>query len=251
MTDEAEISVIIPTLGEEATLEACLERLRATGVEECLVVDGGSGDATVEVASRYATHVLVVQDGRGVQCNAGAAQATGRILCFLHADTTLPDDWRTQILDVIDHRGCVAGAFRFGLAGDRWTWRIIEAGANLRSRWLGLPYGDQALFVRRDVFAAMGGFRPLPFMEDVDWVRRLRRYGPLGLARGRVRTSPRRWERDGVVGTTLRNNIVLLGYFLGIDLSTLHRWHFRPGSGRATPPLRSSEAASDERPSPS
>jgi rSAM/selenodomain-associated transferase 2 len=245
---EAEISVIIPTLGEEAALEACLKGLFATGVEECLVVDGGSGDATVKVASRYATHVLVAQGGRALQFSAGAAQATGRILCFLHADTTMPADWREQVLEVIDLRGCVAGAFRLGLEGDRWAWRVIEAGANLRSRWLGLPYGDQALFVRTDVFTAMGGFRPLPFMEDVEWVIRLRRFGPLGLTRGRVTTSPRRWEREGIIRTTLRNNLALLGYFIGVEPSTLHQWYFRPRSGHATQPTTDPEGASDERP---
>lgn len=234
-----DVSIIIPTLSEEATLEACLERLRASGVEECLVVDGGSGDATVAVAARYATQVLVVQGGRPAQCNAGAARAQGRILCFLHADTTLPADWRAQVLDVIDSRGRVAGAFRLGLEGDRWAWRLIEAGANLRSRWLGLPYGDQAIFVRRDIFAALGGFRPLPFMEDVDFVLRLRRHGSVGLAPGQVKTSPRRWEQEGAFATTLRNNLVLLGYLLGVNPATLHRWYARP-RGHHAPPLPTS-----------
>ena len=237
-----DVSIIIPTLSEEATLEACLERLRASGVEECLVVDGGSGDATVAVAARYATQVLVVQGGRPAQCNAGAARAKGRILCFLHADTTLPADWRAQVLDVIDSRGGAAGAFRLGLEGGRRAWRIIEAGANLRSRWLGLPYGDQAIFVRRDVFAALGGFRPLPFMEDVDFVLRLRRHGFVGIAPGQVKTSTRRWEQEGVFATTLRNNLVLLGYLLGVNPATLHRWYTRPRGNHAPPPPTSPEA---------
>ncbi|MFQ6672430.1 MAG: hypothetical protein ACE5KY_03950, partial [Candidatus Tectimicrobiota bacterium] len=140
-----------------------------------------------------------------------------------------------------------AGAFRLGLEGDRRAWRRIEAGANWRSRILGLPYGDQALFVRREVFEALGGFRPLPFMEDVDFVQRLRRYGGVRLTQGQVLTSPRRWEQEGVVATTVRNNLVLLGYFLGLDLEALHRWYVRPRGGTTLPPPKSPEVPSEER----
>lgn len=222
---EIAVSVIIPTLNEEESLIACLKRLRGTGIEECIVVDGGSSDATKELALSFGARTLTTPGGRAVQCNAGAALARGRVLCFLHADTRLPTEWRTQILDVIDRQGHSGGAFRFGLKGARPAWRIIEAGVNWRSRWLKLPYGDQALFVRREVFASLGGFKPMPFMEDVDFVFRLKRVGSLGLAPSRVETSPRKWERDGVLSTTFRNFSVLTGYVLGIRPSVLYGWY--------------------------
>lgn len=223
------ISVIIPTLNEERALDNCLERLKAVGVEELLVADGASSDATQEVARSHGARLVVVRGGRAQQCNAGAAQARGRIFCFLHSDTHLPPGWQSQLLDVIDAQGLAGGAFRFGLRGERRAWRVIEWGVNLRSRWLGLPYGDQALFVRREVFEELGGFKPMPFMEDVDFVIRLKRHGSLGLAFGRAVTSPRRWEEKGLFSTTIRNYIALTGYLLGISPSRLYRWYFKSG----------------------
>jgi rSAM/selenodomain-associated transferase 2 len=221
------ISVIIPTLNEEATLAQCLEMIIRTGVEECIVADGGSSDDTNKVALSYDVNFLIAVGGRSAQCNAGAAQARGRILCFLHADTKLPEDWKCQVHQVIDDQGCLGGAFRFGLEGDRLAWRIIEAGVNWRSRWLGLPYGDQAIFVRHDVFSSLGGFKFMPFMEDVDFVFRLKKCGPIGLAHGRAITSPRRWKEEGLFSTTLRNYVALLGYAIGIRPTTLYRWYVR------------------------
>lgn len=220
-----EISVIIPTLNEKETLGPCLDMLNRTGAEECIVVDGGSCDGTERIAASRSAQFLIASGGKGAQCNAGAGRARGRIFCFLHADTKLPEGWCGQIIDVIRSRGCLGGAFRFGLKGERPAWRLIEAGVNWRSSKLRLPYGDQAIFVRREVFVAMGGFKTMPFMEDVDFVLRLRRMGPLGIASGQVLTSPRRWEQGGVLATTLRNNLVLLGFNLGIDPQTLYRWY--------------------------
>lgn len=220
------ISVIIPTLNEERALAKCLERLKAVWVEEFIVADGASSDATQEVARAHQASLVVARGGRAEQCNAGAARARGRILCFLHSDTHLPPGWQSQVLEVIDARGRAWGSFRFGLRGERPAWRFIELGVNLRSRWLGLPYGDQALFVRREVFEELGGFKPMPFMEDVDLVLRLKKLGSMGLASGRALTSPRRWEEKGVFATTMRNYLALAGYLLGISPSRLYRWYF-------------------------
>lgn len=228
-----EISVIIPTLNEKETLGPCIDMLNSSGVEECIVVDGGSRDGTEEIAVSHSAQFIIAPGGKGAQCNAGASRARGKIYCFLHADTKLPADWRGQIIDVIHARGCAWGAFRFGLKGKRPAWRLIEAGVNWRSSSLRLPYGDQAIFVRREVFDAIGGFKTMPFMEDVDFVFRLRQTGPMGIAYGQVLTSPRRWEQDGVLATTFRNYLVLLGFILGIDPKTLYRW-YSSSDGRTT-----------------
>jgi rSAM/selenodomain-associated transferase 2 len=247
MSDIA-VSVIIPTLNEEESLVSCLGRLRETGVEECIVVDGGSRDATKEVALSHNVNFLITPGGRAAQSNAGAALARGRILCFLHADTRLPLGWHSQILDVVEVQGRAGGAFRFGLRGDRPVWRIIEAGVNWRSKWLGLPYGDQALFVRREVFASLSGFKHMPFMEDVDFVFRLKRLGSLGLAPGRAETSPRKWEKEGALSTTLGNYSALLGYILGIKPSTLYRWYARSRTSEVPKEKKASEGVELERP---
>lgn len=161
--------------------------------------------------------------GRASQMNAGAAVATGKWLLFLHADTRLAQDWESVIERANRATGVVGGSFRFALDSGDWRARLIEFGVRLRVALFGLPYGDQALFARRDVFDAMGGYRDLPLMEDVDLVQRLKRRGRLLHANVPARTSPRRWERDGWVRRSARNVWLILRYFAGASPATLAR----------------------------
>ena len=194
------VSVVIPTRGDAALLAGLLDDLApAAGVETIVSRAGSLAPAEAALrASRPDVRWVDGPAGRGRQLNAGAAAAQGQWLWFVHADCRLPAGW----LDLFRQLDAavppvVGGSFAFRLDSPAWQARVLERGVALRVRWLGLPYGDQGLFVRRAVFAAMGGFLPLPLMEDVEFVRRLTRRGPVRHLTQQVTTSARRWERDG------------------------------------------------------
>lgn len=216
------ISVVIPTLNEEDVIEETLGRVINTPGVEVIVSDGGSSDWTVEIAQKQARVVSSVC-GRGCQMNSGASKASGEILLFLHADTGLPDGWVGKITAAMADERVVGGAFSLSIDSDKLSHKIIAAAANLRSRFLGLPYGDQGIFVRRTVFEKIGGFKDIPIMEDVELMRRLKRTGKIVLLKDKVTTSARRWEKEGAVYTTLRNWILLSLYFLGVRPERLYR----------------------------
>jgi hypothetical protein len=148
--------------------------------------------------------------------NAGAAVAGGRWILFLHADSELPADWHTVIADLEPRADIVAGAFRLTLDSADWRARLIEAGVRLRVALLGLPYGDQALFVRRHVFARLGGYRDLPLMEDIEFVRRVSKAGRVVHSRAAVLTSARRWERDGWMRRSVHPQVQLFEFDLRV-----------------------------------
>lgn len=209
------ISVIIPVLNEEKVIERNLIDLNKNLITETIVSDGGSSDATVVIASRFAK-VVHSNPGRGTQMDLGAKAATSDILLFLHADTILPDQWRDRILSSMANEDVVGGAFSLSIDSDRLSRRIIAAVANLRSRFLKLPYGDQGIFVRRSVFEKLGGFKDIPVMEDVDLMRRLKKSGKVVILGDKVKTSARRWEREGVLYSTARNLLMLTLYYIGV-----------------------------------
>lgn len=192
-------SIIVPTLDEAAGLGPTLRALAPLLQRgaELIVVDGGSQDSTPEVARAQGARVLHAPRGRARQMNAGAAQAGGAVLLFLHADTYLPTDadrWVAQAIAA----GALWGRFDVRISGTAWMLRVVARLINLRSRWSGIATGDQALFVRRDVFEQLGGFADLPLMEDIEICQRLRRLGRPACLRAPVVTSGRRWERHGV-----------------------------------------------------
>ena len=221
------ISVVIPALNEAANLPATLAAI-GEEASEVLVVDGGSADATVEVARRAGAAVLAAPRGRGRQLAAGADAATGDVLLFCHADCRLPAGWAHAVRAALAAgRDVVGGAFRLGIESPRPSLALVAASANVRSRLTGHPYGDQALFVRAEAYRAVGGFAPLPIMEDIDLCRRLWRVGRLVQLDLSVRVSARRWEREGTLYATLRNAALAGLFYLGVDPARLARW-YRP-----------------------
>lgn len=222
------LSVVIPTLDEAGTLAQTLASLTGVNDLEVLVADGGSTDATCEIARRLDAQVVTVPKGRGRQMNAGAALASGEVLLFLHADTTLPENFQEHVWSTLD-RGAVAGAFALRIRDDRAGLRWIEWGVNLRSRYLQMPYGDQGIFLRSADFYRSGGFPNWPLMEDYELCRRLRRQGRILLAPASVQTSPRRWRKLGLCRTTLRNQLCVAAFRLGVPPERLARWYASAG----------------------
>lgn len=147
--------------------------------------------------------------------NAGAAAATGDVLLFLHADTRLPKDPFAHVRDALADSGVAGGAFHLAIDGAGWFYGFTARNANIRSKLVGAPYGDQAFFVRKSAFDALGGYRNLPYCEDLDFIRRLRSQGRVVIAPASVSTSARRWVRHGRVKVTLRNGILFFKYWLG------------------------------------
>ncbi len=239
------ISVVIPMLNEEGGIAAALVSARSPSTLEVIAVDGGSGDASMELARGHGAAVLTAPAGRARQMNAGAAAARGDILLFLHADTRLPAAFDAHVQRILCSPGAVAGAFLLGIDSPRRSLRLVERAANWRSRKLGLPYGDQAIFLRTGLFHSLGGYAEIPIMEDFELVRRLRRQGPIGIAPVPVVTSGRRWLENGVVKTTLVHQVVVLAWLLGVDACVLSRWYHETsravpvGHAQKTPPGRS------------
>lgn len=220
------ISIIIPALNEAAHIADMLGRLLNIPDVEIIVADGGSTDRTVELAQAAGASVVQCHPGRGQQMNAGAALASGEVLLFLHADTQLPTDFRKHIWIAMQD-GYTAGAFQLHIGAQGWMLRLVEVAANLRSRWFRLPYGDQAIFVRTSVFFQMNGFQQWPLMEDYDFCQRLKKVGRVKLSSACVTTSARRWQRLGVLRTTLTNWACVIAFKLGVAPGALAGWYRR------------------------
>jgi rSAM/selenodomain-associated transferase 2 len=215
------ISIVIPVLNEAPHLQKTLS-IQAPDVE-IIVVDGGSQDETVAIAQSFGVKVLQSDPGRATQMNAGAKIASGEILLFLHADTRLPDGFDQMIRDAL--KVALAGAFQLRIDANQTGIRWIERGVNWRSRYLQLPYGDQALFLRTETFQKIGGFPPLPIMEDFEFVRTLRQLGKIVILPKPVITSGRRWQKLGVFRTTIVNQIVIFAYLMGISPTRIQAWY--------------------------
>ena len=217
------LTVIVPALDEAAGIAATLEALaplRAAG-HEVIVADGGSTDETTAIAARFADRVITAPRGRARQMNAGAALATGDALVFLHADTRLPPRSAQLVSEALGRRGW--GRFDVRIEGRSPWLTIVAFFMNWRSRLTGIATGDQAMFVRREVFAAAGGFAEIPLMEDVELSARLKRLSAPACIAARASTSGRRWERRGVLRTVLLMWRLRLAYFLGARPEDLAR----------------------------
>jgi rSAM/selenodomain-associated transferase 2 len=222
----ASITVIIPALNEATVIEQSLQVLSRIPELELVVVDGGSQDKTVVLAQPYAK-VHVSQPGRARQMNFGAEQVEGEVLLFLHADSVLSAEAIVAMKKALDDPEVVGGSFCLEIDSSRRLLRLIAALANWRTRMTRIPYGDQGIFVRRSIFKQLGGYSEQPLMEDFDFSRRLKRVGRVVNLPEVVRTSSRRWDREGIGWTTVRNQILVLLYWMGVSTAWLARW-YRP-----------------------
>ena len=219
------ISVVIPTLDEQAVIERAVRSTEAPGVER-IVVDGGSSDATVERArASGAEQVIASPAGRAAQMDAGWRVARGDAVLFLHADTRLDPGWDAAVRQALADDGVAGGGFCLRFESERPVYRLFERGVALRCRLGGPPYGDQALFVRRSVLAAAGGLAPVPIFEDLDLVRAIRRSGRLALLPECAWTSARRYEARGPLRTVARNLAAIGAYLLHVDRERVARWY--------------------------
>jgi rSAM/selenodomain-associated transferase 2 len=195
---------------------------------EVIVVDGDPQGGTVRVIRDKDVIAITASKDRGRQMNAGAAAARGRILIFLHADTALPDSALEKISQALENQDYVGGAFDLKIDSDRLFLRYVSVRATLRSRWNRTPYGDQAIFIRKNYFEQIGGFKDIPLMEDVELMRRIKKDGrKICILPDKVVTSARRWERDGVIYTTLRNQVLVALFHLGVGPGWLAKHYWR------------------------
>ncbi|MBI5074355.1 MAG: TIGR04283 family arsenosugar biosynthesis glycosyltransferase [Nitrospirae bacterium] len=223
------ISVIIPALNEERTIEKCIVEIRHESCDlEIIVADGGSSDKTGEIASGCSEVAVVTsRKGRGLQLNAGAAAATGDILLFLHADTTLEKGWSQSILKSLDENSVVGGAFTFAVNNPSWKYRLLEAWVKLRCTLCELPYGDQAIFIRKDLFHKLNGYQNIPLMEDVELIEKMKRTGKITILDKKAFTSERRWSNKGLIRTAAINQLTMMLYKLGVSPEALFRLYYR------------------------
>ena len=217
------VSVIIPVLADGRAAGQLVAQLRVDPRVEVIVSSPDSGLESLE-HGRPDLRVVQTATGRAVQMNSGAGLARGDWLLFLHADSRVPDGW-LDALEKAAAAGTVGGWFRFALDDPSWQARLIERGVALRIKLFRLPYGDQGLFVRRQTFAAIGGYRDMPLMEDVDFVRRLTRAGEVAEIPLPIATSARRWKRDGWFRRSARNLTLLGLYFCGVSPERLAKWY--------------------------
>ncbi|OHB41076.1 MAG: hypothetical protein A2069_02675 [Planctomycetes bacterium GWB2_41_19] len=217
------ISVVIPTLNEESHIEkTLLSVIKQEGDYELYVVDGGSSDNTVAIARKYAC-VINSQLGRANQMNAGAKLCTGDILLFLHADTILPDNAFREIRKRVQDDTVVGGSFYIAFDADNFILRGVSFITRFNFRLF--HFGDQGIFVRRNVFQKLHGYKEMPIMEDYEFYKRLGKQGKVILIRMPVISSARRFIRKGVLRQLLINKFVVLTYWAGVDIQTIKRFY--------------------------
>ena len=223
------ISIIIPTLNESLLLQRLLCGLNKIidSQVEIIVVDGGSNDNTLEIASKYAHQVFVTEQGRATQMNYGAAFAKGEVLFFLHADSMLTTNAFQKLKEIVKESLYVGGAFRLQIDSNKLLLSIISQVVNLRSRFFHLVYGDQGIFVRKKNFLEIGKFLITPLMEDVEFYGRLRASGKTVILNEKILTSARRWEKEGILYATFRNWLLLIMYYMGIPAKQLEKLYFQ------------------------
>lgn len=214
-------SLIIPVLNEEKTIQSCLSGLQKLRPEcEIIIADGGSSDDTIALAGAYADQVVVSEKGRGVQMNAGAQHATGAVLIFLHADTSLPEN-ALQLISQTINGGRQWGRFDIQLSGSHFMFRIIARMMNWRSALTGIATGDQAIFVTNEAFNAAGRYPEIELMEDIALCKALKKISPPACLKAKVTSSSRKWEHNGVFQTILLMWSLRLRYFFGANPEVL------------------------------
>lgn len=224
-------SVIIPVLDEQERINTCIEQtlsLCPAGTCEIIVVDADPNGSTINAIKSDGIVSTISEHGRAKQMNAGAALARGEVIVFLHADTQLPMGTFEYIEEALSNTEYVAGAFDLVIDSTNCLLRFIAASARMRSRLTRIPYGDQAIFMRKEYFEKIGGFKEIPLMEDVELMRRIKKRGDkICLLSNQVLTSARRWEKEGVVFTIFRNLVIQSLYYLGAKPSKLSKYYRR------------------------
>jgi rSAM/selenodomain-associated transferase 2 len=219
------VSIIVPTLNEAQGLTETLTQIQQLSPYELVVSDGGSYDCTLKIAEEFTEYVVKGNAGRALQMNAGARVATGDIFLFLHADSRIEPASYEKMLHSLGGSKKIGGAFSLCIDSDKWSLRLIAGLANLRSNYFGMAYGDQAFFVRKSMFQQMNGFAELPICEDIDFFKRLRKLGPVILLKEKAFTSSRRWLKEGIWFTTLRNILIATLFKVGFPPRILTKWY--------------------------
>ncbi|MEO8464700.1 MAG: TIGR04283 family arsenosugar biosynthesis glycosyltransferase [Gammaproteobacteria bacterium] len=221
MSEANGIAVVIPVLGDAAALSVLLAQLKAQKPEQVIVVSGSANVAVAAVCHAHACEYMEAAANRGAQLDAGARRASASVLWFVHADAEVPDD-ALEVIAAAVRDGAESGCFRFAFQGPTtWYKRVLAQLVALRIRSGGMVYGDQGIFVRRDVYSALGGFAEWPLFEEVRLVRQLRARGTFRVLPSALAVSTRRWERDGWLRRTLHNRWLALRFALGTRPETL------------------------------
>jgi rSAM/selenodomain-associated transferase 2 len=232
MPDNPLISIIIPALNEQDVICGLISHIRSPdGFEraEIVIVDGASDRGTLKAITDREVIKLESPRGRGLQMNEGAKAAKGTLLLFLHADTTLPRNALTLIDGALQDGHHMAGAFDLGIRSEKPIFRIIECVSSLRPRITRIPFGDQTIFMRKQYFETIGGFQEISLMEDVEIMGRIRRAGDaIVILKEKVYTSPRRWEKEGILYCTLRNWLLQIFYLFGASPEKTARFYKPP-----------------------
>ncbi len=229
-----DISIIIPVWNESFTINVTLNHLQHHSPDkyiETIIVDAHPKGTTlqaieVQPSPHFVIKTVQTEKGRGLQMNRGVELATGPILLFLHADTLLPSGAFDALMTVLKNSHLVGGAFDMHIRSKRWGYRVIEAVGSIRSRLTRLPYGDQAIFIRKAYFDLIGGFNPFPIMEDVDLMQRIKKRGDrIQIISTPVQTDPRRWEKEGLIYGTLRNWALMILFLVGVSPQKLVKYY--------------------------
>ncbi|AFZ54588.1 TIGR04283 family arsenosugar biosynthesis glycosyltransferase [Cyanobacterium aponinum] len=220
------ISIIIPVINEEKMLLKTIPILKQYPYVEILFVDGGSQDNTINLIHQAGFKCLSSPIlNRSYQMNLGAESAQGDILLFLHGDTILPHNFPQIIIDIVSNSNFIAGAFLLKIDSDKIIFRLLEIMIKMRSHLFSLPYGDQGIFIKKKIFEKIGGFKNLAIMEDFELIKRLNKKGKIYISSEAVITSARRWEKLGIFKTTLINQLIVIGYYLGINTKKLANFY--------------------------
>ncbi len=216
----------MPVLNEAPLLHQTLSKLNTGPYEELIVVDGGSSDSTVEIAKKFTSKVFQSLRGRARQMNHGAERAEGEILFFLHADCVPPNRAFYLIRNTLTKKNTILGAFDISYREEGVCYRLIERGANLRSRITSIAYGDQGMFIKKQDFLMLGGFKDIPLMEDIEFSRRAKKHGRIEFLREPITVSARRFEKEGILYGVLRDWILAVSYgIFGVSPQRLVRYY--------------------------
>lgn len=226
MIDNYKISVIIPVINEEKNLIKLLSNINKKTHIEFIFVDGGSNDNTVNIIKKAGFQIILSSIlRRSYQMNLGAKQAQGKILLFLHGDSLLPNNYDNIILNTVQQQKFIAGAFQLKINSEKSVFRFIETLVNWRSKYLSLPYGDQGIFITKEVFNKINGFPDIEIMEDFTLIKILQKLGKIYITNEAITTSARRWKKLGILKTTIINQLIIMGFYLKVKPKNLAHFY--------------------------